>query len=312
MTAERQLWDAARDLYATALPDFVKARNALARELKDTGDAAAAQRVAAFKKPSTAAHLVNRLVRDGGDLPEQIVDLGARLREAQVDADAATLRALDQERRQLLARVVEWVRADAQRSGGGTTDAVLRDVEQTVWAAVVDAWAGATVQAGMLVRAMSPGGFGQADVAGASALDVDEPPEPERPVARPARKRPPRPKATPRRPDAAEARARREAERALEDAQAAAGQAQRRLEEAARATEAADARRADLDDERERLRAELSATDRRLREAQQEITAGRAALRAAEKQRRAAAAEVDRALRALERTGPDPADPGRE
>lgn len=306
MTDEPQLWEIARSLYATTLPDFVRVRNTRVRELKKSGDTQTAQRVAAFKKPSVAADLVNRLARDDGGLADEIADLGARLRAAQVDADSATLRGLDQERRGLVGRCVAWARAEAERGGGAATEAMLRDVEQTVWAAIVDAWAAATVRAGVLVRPLSPGGFGQVDVSGASALDVDEPAEPDRPVRRrPAKKREPRPETTtgpePARPSAAEARARRAAEEALEQAQASAGAAQDRLEEAAAKTEAADTRRTGLEDERDRLRAELSEVDRQLREAHQEISEGRAALRQAEKQRRTAAAEVDRALRTLEK-----------
>lgn len=311
MSEAPQVWDAARSLYATALPDFVKARNELARELKTGGDVHAAQRVAAFKKPSVAADLVNRLVRDSGDLADEIIELGARLREAQIDADAATLRALDQERRALLGRVGEWVRAEAGGRESGATDAVLRDVEQTIWAAIVDAGAAATVQAGVLVRPLSPAGFGEVDVSGASALDVDLPAESDRPVRRrPAQRRAtqPEPEPAPPRPSAAEARARRKAVAALEDAQTSAREAQDRLEEAARQTATADDRRTELEARRDQLRAELSEIDRRLREAHQEISAGRAALRQAEKHRRDTAAEVDRALRELERTGPDSTD----
>lgn len=304
MTDDADLWDIARSLYATTPADFVKARNDLARDLKKSGDVQTAQRIAAFKKPSVAADLVNRLARDDGGLADEIADLGARLRAAQVDADAATLRGLDQERRGLVGRSVAWARAEAERSGGVATEAMLRDVEQTVWAAIVDAWAAATVRAGVLVRPLSPGGFGQVDVSGASALDVDEPVEPDRPVRRRPAKREAKPE--PSRPSAAEVRARQKASEALENAQASAREAQDRLEEAAAQTEAADARRTDLEDKRDRLRAELAELDRQLREAHQEISEGRTALRQAEKQRRTAAAEVDRALRTLEAVDVDP------
>lgn len=294
MSDTPQLWEAARALYATALPDFVTARNELARELKRTGDAQAAQRVAAFKKPSVAADFVNRLVRDDGALADEIAQLGMTLREAQVDADATTLRGLDQERRELVNRSVAWARSEVEQRGGVASEAMLRDVEQTIWAAIVDARACATVQAGMLVRRLSPGGFGEVDVTGASALEVDAPDEPQRP----SRRRTPAEK--PARPTAAEVRAQREAAEALERAQTSSRLAQQHLEETAARTEAADARRAKLEAERERLRTELNTADRRLREARHEVSEAQVELRLAEKQRRSAAAATDRALHDVE------------
>lgn len=310
MTDEPQLWEVARSLYASSLPDFVGARNQLVRELKQAGDAQSAKLVSAFKKPSVAADLVNRLVRDAGGPVEDIIELGERLRAAQVEADASTLRSLDQERRALVGRAVVWARAEVARSGGTATDTMLRDIEQTVWAAIVDARAAATVQAGVLVRPLAPGGFGEVDVTGASALDVDVPAEPERPVRRRPSKKPssrPDPEPELARPSAAEQRARREASEALEEAQTSLRKVQHQLEKAAGEVEAADARRAELEDERDRLRAELTEVDRSLREARQEVTAGRAALKEAEKQRRTAAAEVDRALRRVDHAGEDQA-----
>lgn len=304
MTDEPGLWDIARSLYANALPDFTGARNEAARELKKSGDAETAKRVAAFKKPSVAADLVNRFVRSGGELVDEVADLGARLRAAQVEADAATLRGLDQERRALVGRVVAWARAETERSGSAATETVLRDVEQTVWAAIVDAWASATVRAGVLIRPLSPGGFGEVDVSGASALDVDRPTEPERPIRRrPAAKKAARPaESKEEKPTAAELRARQRAVEALEKAQASARDAQHALEEAAGRSEAAEARLSDLEAEHERLRAELAEVNRRLHDTRQDVSDGRAALRLAEKRRRSAAADVDRALGTLDET----------
>lgn len=305
MTDEAELREAARSLYATPLPEFITVRKRLAQELRTAGDAESARRLATFKKPSVAADFVNRLVRDGRELADEITELGVELRAAQADADAATLRGLDQQRRELLSRVVAWVRAEADKNGGTATEAVLRDVEQTIWAAVVDAHAAATVQAGMLLKPLSPGGFGEVDVSGASAIEIEAPVETSRPTRRRSPKRPDARPATepaePAGPSAAEIRARREATEALEAAQTSAQAAQRDLEEAARLSEDAEARRAELEEQRRRISAELADVDRRLRDVRQELIDGRAALKLAEKQRRTAAAEVDRALRAADR-----------
>lgn len=302
MVSESPLWDAARAIYAAPLPDFIGVRNEQARELRKNGDTETAQQVAAFKKPSAAADLVNRLVRHEPELTDEIDELGARLRAAQVDADAAALRALDKERRDLVGRCVTAARDHARAAGKAATDATLRDVEQTVWAAIIDARAGATVRAGVLVKTLSAGGFSEVEVDGASALDVEAPPE----SARPPRKRPAKaakaskPAETSEAPSAAATRARRALERALDTAQAQATKRQDELGRAAQEAETARAEQARLEERRDHLKAELADVERDLRKARKDVTDRRSDLKTAERQRRSAAADVERALRAVD------------
>lgn len=300
MAGDSLLWDAARAIYAAPLSDFIGVRNEQVRELKSNGDIETAQQVAAFKKPSAAADLVNRLVRHEPELTDEIDELGARLRAAQVDADAAALRALDKERRDLVGRCVAAARDHARAAGKVATDATLRDVEQTMWAAIIDARAGATVRAGLLVQPLSAGGFSGMEVAGASALDVEVPAdEPRRPARR---RRAASPSADrPQKPSAAEVRATQKAAQELEQAQATAQQMQRQLELAAQEAESAQARLDELQDERARLRAELSEVEDNLKAARHDVSDRRGDLKSAERQRRAASAQVDRALSAVDR-----------
>lgn len=302
MVSESALWDAARTVYAAPLSDFIDVRNEQVRELKSNGNTETAQQVAAFKKPSAAADLVNRLVRHEPELTDEIDELGARLRAAQVDADAGALRSLDKERRDLVSRCVAAARDHARAEGKAATDATLRDVEQTVWAAIIDATAAATVRAGVLVQPLSAGGFSGVEVAGASALDVEVPDEPRRPARRRTAKTPSGSSTTqPPKPSAAEVRARQRAEKDLEQAQASAQKMQRQLEQAAQEAESAQARLDELQAERARLRAELIEVEDNLKAARAEVSDRRADLKSAERQRRAASAQVDRALNAVDR-----------
>ena len=293
MAGDSLLWDVARSLYAAAPPDFVDARNQQVRELKKSDDDAARQ-VAAFKKPTAAADLVNRVVRNVPDLTDEVVDLGTRLRTAQ--ADAATLRDLGRERRELVARWVTAAGEEAARSGKAATAATLRDVEQTVWAAIIDPRAAAIVQAGVLVRALSAGGFSEVDVAGASALDVQVPTQTAPPAHRPAQR--------PTGPTAAQVEALRRAEVELEEAQDSARTIQRELKQAVKDSETAQAAHAELKEQRERLREELADVERRLAIALRDDADRRAGLKTAERRRRSAAAAVDRALRRVDEATP--------
>ena len=298
-----ELRESAQVLYATALPAFIAARNERVRALRAAGHETVARQVAAFKKPSAGADAVNRLIRHDQQLGDDIAELGVRLRAAQAAAPvAAELRALDQERRALVNRA----RDEARRADDGATAATLDHVEQTVWAAVVDAHAAAIVLAGVLVRPLSPGGFGEVDTEGASAVPVAAAPEAARPAPRRRRVaaedgRTDEDRAASDRAAKEAQRARQEAERALSDAQDVHRTAQQAVEEATQEADQALQQRTDLEQTRDALRDQLAEVEQALRESTSHIAARSAALRDAEKQRRHAAAEVDRSVERLDR-----------
>ncbi|MCL3819638.1 hypothetical protein [Aeromicrobium wangtongii] len=312
----------ARRLYGLPVAEFTQARDAAAKQLKASGDSTAAGRVKKFRKPAAGAHLVNLLVRDDPALVDQIDDLGDRLRAAQSQADAGQLRALDQERRALVGRAV--TAAGSLGAGGRATAASLRDVEQTAWAAVVDPGACAALRAGLLVRALSPGGFGSVDITDASALPVDEVSvQRSRRAARTAPQPSRRGRADPKNPTATAAdrkaeAARREAadrkaeaqrrarEEAREDARRDLASAQQELEraeqaeaEAGQAVVEAKDRVTGLQDELADLRDRISAVEQELREEKSGLPGRSTAVRAAQKARRAADAAVERARERL-------------
>lgn len=297
-------------LYGLPLAEFTAARDAESRALKDAGDSALATRVKRFKKPSAGAHLVNLLVRDGAALLEDLRDLGGRLRAAQADPDPGRLRALDQERRTLVARSVSAATAIAARDGGRATDASLRDVEQTVWAAVVDPGGFATMRAGLLVRALSPSGFGSVDLADASALpvDIDEAaPLPQRTTASTS---PPRVAAVPvsePAPEPADPAAERARLKALADARAEVEAAEAELDRTeqsrADASQRVDDSQLDLtelQDELAELRERITTVEEAIHEGRTVQTTAKTSLRQAEKERRAAASVLDRARSRLD------------
>src|SRR6478609_5716411 len=116
----------ADELYGLTLPEFTPARDARAKELKGTALAAP---VKALKKPSTAAWVVNLLVRRESEQVEQILTVGEALRAAQESMSADELRALTRQRRQLTAAVTTQARRTAREAGTKVTDAVADQVE---------------------------------------------------------------------------------------------------------------------------------------------------------------------------------------
>lgn len=182
-----ELLEIADELYGLPLPDFTPARDARAKALKGTD---LAPRVKALRKPSVAAWVVNLLVRRETAQVEQVLSVGAALREAQASMSGDALRELTRQRRQLTAAVTTQARRTAREEGTKVTDAVADQVEATLTAAMVDADCARAVRSGMLVSALATTGLDPADVAGAIAVpealgfeapsrEAEPPPRPE-------------------------------------------------------------------------------------------------------------------------------------
>ncbi len=159
------LLDVATELYALAPGGFVTARESRAAELRSGDEPELARQVRALRKPSTAAWVVNHLVRADPDQVQQVVDLGAAMRAAQEGMDGDQLRELTRQRRQLTAAVTTRARALAAEAGTRVSDAVATQVEATLTAAMIDDEAGRAVRAGVLVGALEATGVDPADVA---------------------------------------------------------------------------------------------------------------------------------------------------
>ncbi|GAB3265931.1 hypothetical protein [Nocardioides dilutus] len=157
----------ADELYALGLGDFTPARDAKAKELKGTE---LAPRVKALKKPSLAAWVVNLLVRHETEQVEQVLTVGAALREAQAAMSGDELRALTRQRRQLTAAVTTRARALAREHGQKVTDAVAEQVEATLTASMVDEGCATAVRSGLLVTALSATGVDAVEMDKAVAL----------------------------------------------------------------------------------------------------------------------------------------------
>jgi hypothetical protein len=143
-----ELLEIADELYALSLPEFTPARDAKAKELKGTDLAGP---VKALKKPSVAAWVVNLLVRHETEQVDQVLQVGAALREAQASMSGDELRQL--------------TRRLARELGQKITEAVAQQVEATLTAAMVDEECAKAVRSGMLLTAL--------EATGVDAVDLD-------------------------------------------------------------------------------------------------------------------------------------------
>jgi hypothetical protein len=155
----RELDDIVRELYVLPPTDFVAARNELVRQARAAGSQEIAERLRRLRRPTRSAWLVNLLARDSQAM-QRLSALGRQLRDAQTGLAGTELRNLAEQRRRLIADLLDRARAHATGAGLRVTPTVLSEVEATLQAALVDLAGAMTIRNGRLVRPLSHSGFG--------------------------------------------------------------------------------------------------------------------------------------------------------
>jgi hypothetical protein len=290
----------AEELYALAPGEFTGTRNQWAKQTKADGDPALAKRVAELRKPSLSAWVVNMLMRHQAEQMNQVLDLGASLRQAQTDLDGDALRELNRQRRQLTTAVTGQGRALALDLGQRVTEAVADQVQTTLHAAMVDEHAAAAVRSGMLVGPLAATGVGDADVVDAVAVPgaIGMTPRPRTPP--PARRADltvvPDPEPA---PETERQRARREAQEAarrrVEEALASADDAQRRLRKARKRVQRVQAATLQAADQLEEARRRVAELEHELETLDEESAAAEEKRQRAEQRYAAAQDDLERA-----------------
>ena len=173
--------EAVAELYGTDPQEFTDRRKALSAAAKAAGDTAAARQIAALRKPTRAAWVVNSLARADPGAADRLASLAAALRGAEQAKDGPRLRELSAARGPLIDTLTGQALAAA---GVADPPAGLRDeVAATLTAALADPEVAAAFTAGTLTRAAEWAGFGLA-MSGADADDT-EPFATAEPAARP-------------------------------------------------------------------------------------------------------------------------------
>jgi hypothetical protein len=152
------------ELFGLPPEEFVAARDELARRLRREGDAEAAKRVKALRRPPLSAWAVNQLARVRGADLRELLAAGARLRTAHQAAlageGAAELRAAAKAERESVAALVQAALELLREAGHPTTDATRERVAATLHAASASAEAAELVRDGRLTADLHPSGFG--------------------------------------------------------------------------------------------------------------------------------------------------------
>ncbi|MFE5672092.1 hypothetical protein ACFQ58_10860 [Agromyces sp. NPDC056523] len=281
MATTDALTEAADALYALVPEEFTAARNARAADAKPA-DAELAKRIAALKRPSPSAWILNRLAREHDERLGDLTGLGGELADAQASGDGRAMTALVAERREIVGDLLRAAIELADAADRSPSRAMLDEVERTLVAATVSEEAGVVVRTGRLVRALQAVGS-DVDLDGAVAGEASAaPPRPRsKRTDTPAKGEPEAEKKIEKQAEAdgvAERRAVRDrAEAALRSAREHADETRGTLDAATDRLEAATRRLDALRDERDELerrldelRDELGNADREARVARRE------------------------------------------
>ncbi len=294
--AKDALLGIADELYGLAPSEFTPARDARAKELK-ASDKELSGRVKSLKKPSVAAWVVNVLVRHETEQVEQVLTVGAALREAQASLDGEELRALTRQRRQLTAAVTTQARSVAAGLGVKVTQAVADQVEATLTAAMVDETCAQAVRSGLLVGSLSATGVDDVDVAAVvatpGALGFTASAHAPEPESRPDLHVVPDPDGN--------QKARLDAEAALAEAEQQLTEASAALASATKETSDLEARSMQLQAELDELRGKLAELEASMEEVDEELADAEDVRSEAEATAAAATKDRDAAAKALEK-----------
>ena len=151
------------DLYGLPLEEFTKARDAYAKELRQSGKKEAAEEVKALRKPSVSAWAVNQAVRRRPQDAKALVKAGGELRKAQRAAVAGrnpdALRDATRAHRDLVEDLTETAK-DALEERGAVSPSILVRIAQTLRGASIDKEASKALTAGTLSEDVEQAGFG--------------------------------------------------------------------------------------------------------------------------------------------------------
>ncbi|MGW4713623.1 hypothetical protein [Nocardia sp. NPDC004260] len=259
--------DVARDLYGLAPAEFVAARADRAAAAKQSGDKQLAAAIGKLRKPTLTAWAANLLPRAAPEDVAALLRLAAALAAAQRKLSAEQLRDLTAQRQQLVNALAKKAGALAAEHGHPVGENVVREIGQTLTAALADRDVADRLRAGTLATAANYEGFGPS---GPGLLAVPEP------ATRPGR-------AAVRQPDDSARRELREAEKALETARAEEDSAGAAFERATGELSSAEERVAALRDELEHAEQQRQFRKSAERSAKDELHAARRQVERAER-----------------------------
>jgi hypothetical protein len=137
-------------LYAAPREEFIPSRADLVKQARAAGDRELASKIGAARKPTVAAWLLNQVSREYPDDLATLAELGEALRDAHQQLAADKLRALSQQRNEVLRTLDDRALRIARRAPMPVTAAVTEALREAFTAALLDPDVLATLRTGRL------------------------------------------------------------------------------------------------------------------------------------------------------------------
>jgi hypothetical protein len=141
------------------LGEFVRRRDAMAKELEQEDKREEAARVRRLRKPSAAAWALNQVSRRHPKKVEWLLAAHQKLREAQTPP---SLREASASRQQMVADLVEDALSLLEEEGRSPSQTVRQRITRTLLSLATDEEAQEEFRRGRLARDLEPGGWGPA------------------------------------------------------------------------------------------------------------------------------------------------------
>ncbi|MGU3432672.1 hypothetical protein ACNHUS_06605 [Actinomycetes bacterium M1A6_2h] len=165
----------ADELYRADLSDFVPLRTERIKEARTAKDRPLAAAIGKLRKPTTVGWAVNLLAHFRPGDVQDLLDLGEALVEAQRHLSGAALKTLTRQRQAAVRGLASAAGELAAQQNVTLTEDMLREIGQTLSAALADPEVAQQVRQGRVLTAVEYSGFGPALLA--SVPDVE--PEPD-------------------------------------------------------------------------------------------------------------------------------------
>lgn len=288
MTGSPEFEEIAGKLYGLRPDEFTAARDERMAEAKAAGQRDLARELGKLRRPTQTAWLINQLWRDQQEQVEELLALTDEFGAAMAAGDGKLLQSLTVTRRELEGRLVQRAGSLAAEAELPASADTLREVQETLGAALVSADAAAEVRSGRLVRPLTYSGFGPGFAAVGQAATAT-------PSRKGERAKPKGTKATEAETDERRAAAQRE----LGAAQREMSDAENELAERSRAAERANDDYAALSERLTELREQVRELDQQVIAAKQVASREQRRHEQAEKAYERARAAVERAEKRL-------------
>jgi len=158
----RTVLEIGNELFQLPPQAFVTARDGYVAEARNAGERATAAELAALRRPSPSAWLVNLLALRRPDAVAQVITLGDTIRAAQGGATPTQIRDLSAQRRREISALLAEATALAVEAGEpAPSKQHLAEVESTLSAAMADEESARLVSSGRVLKTLTYSGFGQ-------------------------------------------------------------------------------------------------------------------------------------------------------